>query len=154
MDYKRLLEDAYNEENECELLDDLLDFINFVCIDVLDFINKHISYNLTKNYLNYNENNLYLNIQDFIFWNTHRCELKGLDLSYEILSININFCDKINNKNKEYLNSSNQNNSSFFLENSEKSHNEDLNNTFDMNIVAYNNEDFNKFQVLNSKNFT
>lgn len=115
MDYKRLLEDAYNEENECELLDDLLDFINFVCIDVLDFINKHISYNLTKNYLNYNENNLYLNIQDFIFWNTHRCELKGLDLSYEILSININFCDKINNKNKEYLNSSNQNNSSFFF---------------------------------------
>jgi hypothetical protein len=50
MIYKLLLEDAYKEDNECELLDDLLYFINYVSVDVLDFVNKHVSYNLTKNY--------------------------------------------------------------------------------------------------------
>lgn len=151
MDYKLLLEEAYKEDNECELLDDLLDLINYVSVDVLDFINKHVSYNLTKNYFdNYScwiyEN---LNKHEFIFWNTHGHDINGLNIPYETLSMNINFCDKINNKNKDYLNSSIQNNSSFFLENSEKSHNEDLNNTFDMSIVAHNNNDFNNFQVSN-----
>lgn len=148
MDYKLLLEEAYKEDNECELLDDLLDFINYVSVDVLDFINKNVSYNLTKNYFDNYSAYIYCNLNqhDFIFWNTHECELNFLNIPYETLSMNINFCDKINNKNKEYLNSSNQNNLSFFLENSEKSHNEDLNNNFDMNIVAHNKNHFNNFQ--------